>query len=302
MAAKEVYWHLPGFCYFRLLNQVIINLMKDYPDKFRDGYKVGSVYGTFPGAIWNGGRTVFGITGKSDIENLLKTYNSKGVPVRFTWTNSLIEEKHTYDTYCNLIMRLADNGINQVLVNTPVLEEYIRREYPDFKLISSTTKRITNLEGIQKELDKDYYLVVLDYDMNHNEEVLEALKPGADRIEILVNEVCFPGCPKRTEHYIQQSRLQLEFDVNTGFPCPNKTQERKFSECMNRPAFISNEQIGDYIEKGYVNFKIVGRGMPMDFVKESYLYYLVKEEHRDFIKTKIDGLLAQFQRAMQGKR
>ena len=46
MAAKEVYWHLPGFCYFRLLNQVIMNMMKDYPDRFREGYRIGSVYGT----------------------------------------------------------------------------------------------------------------------------------------------------------------------------------------------------------------------------------------------------------------
>ena len=170
MAAKEVYWHLPGFCYFRLLNQVIINLMKDYPEKFRDGYRIGSVYGTFPGAIWNGGRAVFGITGKNDIENILKIYNSRGIPVRFTWTNSLIEEKHLQDTYCNLIMRMADNGLNQVLVNTPVLEEYIRREYPDFKLISSTTKRITGVDGVLEELQKDYFLVVLDYDLNHNED------------------------------------------------------------------------------------------------------------------------------------
>ena len=170
MAAKEVYWHLPGFCYFRLLNQVIINLMKDYPEKFRDGYRSGSVYGTFPGAIWNGGRAVFGITGKNDIENILKIYNSRGIPVRFTWTNSLIEEKHLQDTYCNLIMRMADNGLNQVLVNTPVLEEYIRREYPDFKLISSTTKRITGVDGVLEELQKDYFLVVLDYDLNHNED------------------------------------------------------------------------------------------------------------------------------------
>ncbi len=51
MAAREVYWHLPGFCYFRLLNQVLINMMKDYPDRFREGYRIGSVYGTFPGAI-----------------------------------------------------------------------------------------------------------------------------------------------------------------------------------------------------------------------------------------------------------
>lgn len=297
MAVKEVYWHLPGFCYFRLLNQIIINMMKDYPDQFREGYKIGSVYGCFPGAIWNGGRTVFGITGKSDIESVLKIYNSRGIPVRFTWTNSLLEEKHTHDTYCNLIMKLADNGINQVLVNQPVLEEYIRREYPGFPLISSTTKRIVGVEGVLEELKKDYYLVVLDYDLNHNEEALKTLEPYANRLELLVNEVCFPNCPKRTEHYLQQSRLQLEYDIHTGFPCPNNTRERKFEECMMRPSFISNEEIQSYIDRGFVNFKIVGRGMPAEFVKESYLYFLVKEECRDFIRGKIDNLLLQFQKA-----
>ncbi|MBR5896350.1 MAG: hypothetical protein IKZ39_01885, partial [Lachnospiraceae bacterium] len=63
--ARDVYWHLPGFCVNFYLNQVIINLMKEYPDKFRDGYKVGSVYGTFPGAIWNGGRAVIGMMQQS---------------------------------------------------------------------------------------------------------------------------------------------------------------------------------------------------------------------------------------------
>ncbi|MCQ2539158.1 MAG: hypothetical protein MJ114_01785 [Acetatifactor sp.] len=299
--AKEVYWHLPGFCYFRLLNQMIINMMHDYPDKFREGYKIGSVYGTFPGAIWNGGRAVMGFTGKNDIQNILKTYNDKGVPVRFTWTNSLIEEKHVYDTYCNLIMKLADNGLNQVLVNAPVLEDYIRREYPNFPRISSTTKRIVDVDAMIEELQKDYHLVVLDYDLNHNEEALEKLEPYAGRVEILVNEVCYPGCKMRSEHYLQQSKMQLEFDVNTAFPCPNKTQERKFAECMDRPAFISNEQIGSYIDRGYVNFKIVGRGMPLEFAKESYLYYLVKDEHREFIRGKIDALFAQIQ-AMQRRK
>jgi len=298
---KEVYWHLPGFCYFRILNQFVINLMKDYPDKFIEGYKIGSVYGSFPGAIWNGGRTVFGVTCKTDMKKIIDTYNAQGVPVRFTWTNSLLEEKHVYDTYCNLIMEQADNGMNQVLVNRPVLEEYIAKTYPNFKRISSTTKRIVDLEGIQKELEKDYYLVVLDYDMNHNQEVLEALQPQADRIEILVNEICYPGCPKRSEHYLCESRLQLEYDYHSAFPCPNKTTQRKFSECKDRPSFISKEEIKDYIDRGYVNFKIVGRGMPMEFVKESYLYYLVKEDAQDFIRNKIDAFLQQIQN-MQGKK
>lgn len=47
MADKKIYWHLPGFCYFRLLNQVLMNLMKDYPDCFEEKYCIGSVYGTF---------------------------------------------------------------------------------------------------------------------------------------------------------------------------------------------------------------------------------------------------------------
>ena len=220
--------------------------------------------------------------------------------MRFTWTNSLLEEKHVYDTYCNLIMELGDNGLNQVLVNTPVLEEYIRREYPRYPLISSTTKRITVLESLQAELDKDYYLVVLDYDLNHDECVLEAIAPQAGRVEILVNEVCYPGCAMRAEHYRQQSELQLAYDIHTGFPCPNQSTPRSFAECMERPAFITNEQIGGYIDRGFCNFKIAGRGMPQDYVEESYLYFLVKEEHRDFIRCKIDGLLAQFKAAQQG--
>ena len=302
MSEKKVYWHLPGFCYFRLLNQVLLNLMKDYPDSFRDGYCIGSVYGTFPGAIWNGGRAVFGITGKDDIKSVLHIYNSRGIPVRFTWTNSLLEEKHVHDTYCNLIMQLADNGMNQVLVNQPVLEEYICKNYPGFKRISSTTKRITGLEGILRELEKDYYLVVLDYDLNHDENILAAIEDKAAKVEILVNEVCYPGCPKRAEHYRQQSQMQLEYDINTSFPCPNRTRERNFKECMDRPAFISNEQIQEYIDRGFVNFKIVGRGMPIDFVKESYLYFLVKDEHREFIRAKIDSLLNQFQQVMKQRK
>lgn len=299
---KKIYWHLPGFCFFRSLNLITIDLLKEFPEKFRDNYQVGSVYGTFPGAIWNGGRAVFGLIPKHEIENTLKLYNSEGIPVRFTWTNSLLEEKHLYDTYCNLIMHLADNGFNQVLVNSQILEDYIRHEYPSFPLISSTTKQITDRNKLRAELFKDYYLVVLDYDLNHDQILLDELKPFADRLEILVNEVCYPNCQKRSEHYAHQSRMQLEYNVHTSFPCPNNSTPRAFSECMNRPAFISNERIGNYIDRGYVNFKIAGRGMPVDYVKNSYLYFLVRDEHREFIRKKIDTILQQVQQAKRAKK
>lgn len=89
-------------------------------------------------------------------------------------------------------------------------------------------------------MEKDYYLVVLDYDLNYDEAALAAVKPYADRIEMLVNEVCYPGCPKRTERYLQQSRPQLEYDISTPFPCPNLATPRKICGMY--------EQAGLYIQ------------------------------------------------------
>jgi len=290
--SKEIYWHLPGFFYFFYLNQVIINLMKQYPDRFEDGYKVGSVYGTFPGAIWNGGRAVFGITSKGDMEKIVSTYNNFGVPVRFTWTNSALIEEHVHDTYCNLIMQVADNGKNQVLVNRPVLEEYLKNKYPNYKYISSTTKRILDVEEFKSELAKDYFMVVLDYDLNHDEDVLKAIESEADRVEILVDEICYPGCPKRKDHYLDESQMQLTFRKGTTFDCPNRKTKPCFDECKKRPAFISKEELKTYIDRGFCNFKLVGRGLPIEMVKESYLYYLVKDDSREFISQKLDAALS----------
>lgn len=288
---RKVYWHLPGFCVHFYLNQIIINLNHEYPEKFRDGYTFGSVYGTFPGAIWNGGRAVFGQMSESNMDAIIKTYNKFDTPVRFTWTNALICEEHLDDVYCNHIMDLADNGMNQVLVNSPVLEDYLRKKYTSYKYISSTTKRIKTLEGLKEELSKDFFMAVLDYDMNHNEEVLKALEPEADRVEILVDEICYPNCPKRTAHYLAEAKQQLERNPGKPFDCPNIKVKPSFKEAMKRPAFISNEEIDDYIDRGYVNFKLVGRGLPLDMVIDSYLYYLVKDGERSFISEKLKNTL-----------
>ena len=300
--SKYVYWHLPGFCVFKGLNTTVIDLMKEYPNCFHEGYRIGSVYGSFPGAIWNGGRTILGFTSKNDVQRIIKHYNSKNVPVRFTWTNSLIEEKHLTDTLCNLIMREADNGQNQVLVNTQILEDYLREKYPNFKFISSTTKRITDPEKLKEELDKDYFMVVLDYDLNHDENVLKSLEPVADRVEILVDEICFPGCPKRLAHYRDESQKQLEYEIAAPFECPNKQQTKSFSDCMARPAFISNTEIKSYIDRGFENFKLVGRGLPQSLVIDSYVYYLAKPDKQEFIKDQIAKRLSQLQAQSQAAK
>ncbi len=293
MEKDTIYWHLPGICYFGMINHAFFDTMKRFPDMFRENYKVASVYGSFPGAVWNGGRNILdGFNSKKQVERIIKSYNDLGIPVRFTWTNTLLEEKHVHDTYCNMVMRVGNNGMNQVLVNTQVLEDYIRENYPDYKIISSTTKRITGLDRLMEELDKDYYLVVLDYDLNHDEKVLEKLLPVADKIEILVNETCQPHCPQRAAHYREISRYQLEFDTSIKFPCSDPSPiKATFKGCMKRPAFLSNDDVKAYSERGFKNFKIVGRSEGVDFYVDSLLYYFVKDENRDFMRKYFNELL-----------
>ncbi|MCR5116622.1 MAG: hypothetical protein K6A97_03850 [Lachnospiraceae bacterium] len=286
MEKDIIYWHLPGICYFGMINHVLFDTIQKYPGMFREDSRIGSVYGTFPGAIWNGGRNILeGFSSKKEVERIIKSYNARKIPVRFTWTNVLLEEKHTYDTYCNMIMNVGNNGLNQVLVNSPVLEDYIRANYPDYKILSSTTKRILSLDKLKEEMEKDYFLVVLDYDLNHDENAINMLGPYADRVEILVNETCRAHCPQRVSHYREISKYQLEFDTSIRFPCTDPAPDKRlFSGCMKRPSFMSNSDIDEYVKKGFKNFKIVGRGEGKAFYIDSLIYYLVKPESRDFIR------------------
>ncbi len=49
----------------------------------------------------------------------------------------------------------------------------------------------------------------------------------------------------------------------------------------------------DYIDMGFRNFKLVGRGLPQELVLDSYLYFLVKDGAEEFIKNQINKRLAE---------
>ena len=56
----EINYHLPSFTTHYSLNLLIFDYMKQHPEYFRDGIKIASVFGSFDGAAWNGGRNVSG--------------------------------------------------------------------------------------------------------------------------------------------------------------------------------------------------------------------------------------------------
>ncbi len=288
----DINFHIPDFLKHFRLNLVLMTIMEQKPEWFREGVKIGSVYGAFPPALWNGGRGCFGTCDEKTMKAVLETYNSKGIPCRYTFTNPLIKEEHLGNPFCNLMLRLGDNGLNEVIVNSPLLEDYIRKNYPSYKITSSTCKQIRGEEALIAELEKDYNLVVLDYNWNNDFEFLERL-PHKEKCELLVNACCMPDCKRRGEHYNTIGEEQIRFDeylrnpmlrtkpfIPKEFDCPSTRLD--FYQTIGFRTHISADDLySKYVPMGYNQFKLEGRTVPDINVLEAMIYYMVKPEYKD---------------------
>lgn len=296
---QKVKFHLPDFSGKFRFNFVFTAMLENCPQYFRDGVEIASFYGTFPPAMWNGGRFQGGTCDIEFIKTVVNTFYKKKIPLRFTFTNPLIEEKHLNDKFCNMIMRCADNGLNGVIVVSPVLERYIRQHYPRYKITSSTCKRITDIERLDSELEKDYNIVVLDYDLNNKFDILEKI-PNKEKCEILVNACCEPSCQRRSEHYNSIGKQQIAYyehlikNPDKPFDGEKFMRENPSSalscKCVNRSIFdiknlsthITPDDIYEkYLPMGFNQFKIEGRTSNVLNLMETYLYYMIKPEFID---------------------
>lgn len=285
----NVKFHLPGLRQNFPLNMLLVSMLETKPDFFREGIQIASFFGEFPTSLWNGGRpSNYDQCDANFVRNVVKSINAKGIPVRYTYTNMLLNEEDLKDPYCNFCMEVADNGMNEVMIFSPILEKYIRENYPSYKLNSSTCKELRTIELVNEELKKDYYLVVLDYNFNNKFDELEKIEDKA-RCEILVNTLCKPNCPRRGDHYRNIAKNQRIMLKNRTMPkdkqIPLEHWYCEYGEynCIHTiqeySTYISPEAIWEkYVPMGFNNFKIEGRTANIFSLVETYTHYLIKPE------------------------
>lgn len=292
----RVRFHLPDFSGRFKLNLIFADMLKNFPHYFREGVEIASFYGVFPPSMWNGGRIQGGVCDPNYVKMVIKAFNDRGIPLRFTFSNPALEKKHLNDPFCNMVLNLANNGLNEAIVVSPILEDYIRKNFPKYKLTSSTCKRITDPEKLQEELEKDYSIVVLDYDLNKDFELLSKL-PRKQDCELLVNACCEPKCPFRAEHYYTIGLEQIAYNEhlrdNPNKPFdPSKIDKKHLDNCpfgkrgvfevRKLSNFISPDEIWEkYVPMGFEQFKIEGRTSSNLNIAETYMYYMAKPECRD---------------------
>lgn len=278
---KKILFSLPDFYGYYDLNLNLVHLMEIYPGYFRDNVAIDSVYGTFPGCIWNGGRVQYGGCSLENMQATIAGYNQKKISVRFTFTNRQITGRHHFDYYGNTILQIADNGLNGVNTSQDKFAEYIQQNYPSYYIINSTTRNIKTVEEVNQISENR--LTVIPYTMNNTDAITQLTHP--EHIEILCCETCIDDCPNRSHHYDVLSTAQMLRPTEM-FKCPHGCEMYYYYETVpTRKHHITPEDIENkYLPLGFNQFKISGRNDSIINVIERYVTYLAKPEYRDTVR------------------
>ena len=182
---------------------------------------------------------------------------------------------------------LAGSSLNAVLVNSPVLEVYIRNSYPELKIYRSTTTCSKDLSEAR------YDRIVVDFTLNNSLSLRNAVltKEQRQRVEIMLNDTCPPYCPYRKAHYEYISQYNLQGGLGRIEPlqpwkCQHPEYKTSFYKNLQNPATINVDQMKFYHDSlGFSHFKIVGREYNPVQLAEIYTYYMVKPEHHAEVMT-----------------
>ena len=291
---------MPGLFEFYELYRIFLPLFREHREYFYDWCEIGSIYGAPADCLWGGGRVGYGDCDPEDVRELMDEY---GISARLTFSNSLLCEEQLADKRCNELCRLFEkNGKaeNGVIVHSDLLLDYLKKQYPGFYFVSSTTKVLTDFEELVKETDReDFRYVVPDFRLNKAWDKWETLTQSQrDKVEFLCNECCSFGCKDRRKCYETVSRKNL------GEDCPEHECTAsdvmggyRFSKAMTNPGFIGINDIKEtYLPMGFSHFKIEGRSLGSALVLEFLLYYMTKPEYQLHVREAVylDNMLDLF--------
>lgn len=287
----KIYYHLPGLFEFYELYRVFLPLFLDHREYFYDWCEIGSIYGAPADCLWSGGRVGYGEDNATDVARLMAEFD---ISARLTFSNSLITENHLSDYVCNRLCKIfscESERRNGVIIYSDILLDYIKENYPDLYFVSTTTKCITDFEGIRAELDRpEYCFVVPDFRLNKDFDNLNKLSDTQkNKVEFLCNECCSIHCQDRKACYENVSKMSLGLDTPE-HRCKMATDGvgYRFSKAMKNPAFIGVEDIiHTYAPMGFSQFKIEGRSLGSAMVFEMLLYYMVKPEYQIVMREEV---------------
>jgi len=292
------------FTHFEFNRELLLERERN-PRIFHEDTRIGTFYDSFPNVIFNGGRAFIERqfdNSRQQMEEIVRFYNDRGIGLRYTYSNTLLEERHLEDPLANLTLEIAHNPLNGVVVASPLLERYIRRTYPKYQIIISTTAQNFDRQWLKKRAE-EVDLVVLPVELNFDRELMELI--GPKKVELLVNEGCAAYCPYKKDHYAAASRDQINGDEKYTLSgaffktvCPMREGTKLWESGYRHshmPVKMNLEQMREvHRDPGVDNFKIICRLLPLDIFVGEVRKYLIKPKYWEITRlNKVADLMVQ---------
>lgn len=280
-------YSLPGMYELKDLNMLFLELKRKRPEYFFDNIEIEAVYGNPQFCIWDGGRIFkdYNAANREELERIIDIYNNiYNLPIRYVFTNSILKKENYYNRFGNILMEVASNYNNEVVLADDNFMLYLKDKYPNFSFISSTTKCIMNKQEVKNELAKeDYAKVCLDYNFNKNIDFLKSFTEiEKSKTELLINPICGAYCPHRKNHYYLNSISHLNYGKKYAMEgCVIKHDS--FSKEINENNLYYEDLVNIYEPMGFEHFKIEGRTWSNIDLLLTYCNYMIKPEYRNVV-------------------
>lgn len=169
--------------------------------------------------------------------------NNAGIGVRLPLTNHYVERSEYADNK-PLLQKYHREG-NSVICTNDELAQWIRDDFPDYRLDASVIKNVRSLEKIEQAMTL-YDSVVLPMSMNEDLEFLATIE-DKDKITLFANAGCALTCPSKI-CYVSISKANK--GEEPGPSCSQELKEREMHGMVDFP-------LEPYVELGFHRFKLL---------------------------------------------
>lgn len=249
---------------------------REYYDTPRNLFN--STYDSIFGLRWNGGRVCSpkDTMDLASLKDCVNEYNRQGIGFNFSFTNVCLKERDLDDLACNFVLEniISTHHLNGVICASELLRDYIKKNYPNVKIIWSVINGLRTPEEYNLACENENNeLVVLHPDFNHDPVFLDALS-HPEKIEVMANDACAFGCPYRRLHYTMLSQYAIQQSTNPIIPSLKELDGTRNSlyraeygtGCIaslngyvrDNRNILSFSDIEQFLERGFVHFKLIG--------------------------------------------
>lgn len=241
------------------------------------------VYGA-PLCSWAGGRPSairLKLT-EAQIEEYFRAYDEYGVTVALTFSRLDIPQKELGDPYCNKIIEIAERHHAQAIIANDALLNHVKREYPLITTIASLDKVMCELkEDFSAEMEyyrrlfESFDEVVVRCECALDNSRITQLRDVANRVEIIVNQVCMPDCKFCYEHISSMEALN-DSDYRGGAPhaCFYERDAKDYATWLKRNLMIPESRIEELASMEFTKMKLAGRNAPQQKALDTLERYI----------------------------